>query len=146
MLIILSLFVATWAYAGAWGDGSFENDDALDWVAECTRSRDIIPVRRALESVLNVSYIEAPQASEAIAASEVVAASLGKPSPKLPPELKTWLRHQRLAQISQLAPLAKKALARIRDPKISELWQLWSEGKLNKWPSVISELEKRLEK
>ncbi len=146
ILLILSLFVASLAYAGAWGEGSFENDDALDWVAECIRSRDTAPVRQALQVVLKVSYIEAPQASEAIAASEVVAASLGKPNPKLPPELRTWLQRQQLAQMSQLAPLAKKVLARIKDPKISELWQLWSGGKPNKWPSVVSELETRLGK
>ena len=144
--LLLSLFVAASVYAGAWGEGSFENDDALDWVAECTNAKSIEPVSLALESVLKGGYIEAPQGSAAIAAAEVVAAAIGKPSSKFPPELQAWVKRMPTKKLAQLAPTAKKALARIKDTKSSELKQLWSEGKQNHWSAVIVELESRLGK
>jgi hypothetical protein len=141
---LFSFFIAPAALAGAWGDGSFENDDALDWVAECTHTTSVVPVSHALEAVLKGGYIEGPQGSAAIAAAEVVAAAIGKPSAKLPPELQSWVRRIPPEQLTGLAPIARKALARIRDPKASELKQLWSEGKQNNWATVVVELESRL--
>lgn len=144
--LLFSFFIATAAQAGAWGEGSFENDAALDWVAECTSAISISPVLHALEAALKDEYIEAPQGSAAIAAAEIVAASIGKPSDKIPGELQSWLRHIPSEQLKRLAPSARKALARIQDPKASELKHLWSEGKPNRWASVVSELESRLGK
>ena len=144
--LLLSFLVAASVYAGAWGDGSFENDDALDWVAECTNAKSIEPVTLALESVLKGGYIEAPQGSAAIAAAEVVAAAIGKPSLKFPPELQAWVRRMPTKKLMQLVPTAQKALARINDKKLSELKQLWAEGKPNNWSAVILELESRLGK
>ena len=145
LLLLISL--ATTAFAGAWGEGSFDNDDALDWAAQCTQSNSIEPVRLALLAVLDANnYIEAPLGSAAIAAAEVVAAALGRPSSKLPPIIQSWVHRQPIEKLSQLAPLARKALARIQNAKVSELQQLWSEGKPNNWPVVIAELESRLGK
>ncbi|SFN43433.1 protein of unknown function [Formivibrio citricus] len=73
--LFLMFFATTFAQAGAWGEGAFDNDDALDWVAQCTRSKDITPVSRALQAVLSTEYIEAPEGSAAIAAAEVVASA-----------------------------------------------------------------------
>ena len=144
--LLFSLLAAATAQAGAWGEGSFDNDDALDWVAECTHSNGIAPVAQAFRAVLDAKYIEAPLGSAAVAAAEIVAAALGKPSASLPPEVQSWVRKQSAKELSQLAPLARKVLARIQDPKVSELRQLWSEGKPNKWSSVITDLEARLGK
>ena len=143
-LILLTFFVAAAANAGAWGEGSFENDDALDWVAECIRAKGVAPVAHAFQAVLQTSYVEAPQGSVAVAAAEVVAAALGKPSQTLPPELQAWVRRQQPGQLVQLAPTARKTLARVQDQKISELAQLWTEGKPNRWSAVIAELVVRL--
>jgi hypothetical protein len=145
-LVLLSLFVSSAVFAGAWGDGGFENDAALDWVSECTESGDVSPVTRALNDALKAEYIEAPEGSAAIVAAEVIAAALGKPNPKLPSELRAWVKRQQAANLVQLAPLAKKALVRIQDPEVSELKQLWSEGKPNNWPAAIAELSSRLGK
>lgn len=144
--LLVSLLLASLAHAGAWGEGSFENDDALDWVAECTRASSVTPVAAALDAALSGKTLEAPEGSVAIAAAEVVAAALGRPSAKLPPELGGWVRRQPSEQLARLAPVAKKALARIRDAKVSELRQLWAEGKPNKWLDVVAELESRLGK
>jgi hypothetical protein len=145
-LLLLTLFAAAAANAGAWGEGSFENDDALDWVAECTRANSVAPVAQAFEAVLQAGYIEATQGSVAVAAAEVVAAALGKPSKNFPPELQAWVRRQHPGQLAQLAPKAIKALTRVQDPTMSELSQLWSEGKSHKWTVVIAELVARLGK
>jgi hypothetical protein len=144
--LLASLVFAAYAYAGAWGEGSFENDDALDWVAECARSSSVAPVRAALSAALRGEYLEAPDGSVAVAAAEVVAAALGKPSANFPTELRAWIQRQSSEQLASLAPVARKAVARVRDPRVSELHQLWSEGKPNKWSDVIAELESRLER
>lgn len=130
--------------AGAWGEGSFENDDALDWVAQCIAARDASAVKAALEAPLTSAYIEASDGAIAVAAAEVVAAARGKPAKSLPKDLRAWLDRQPKATIAQLAPLAMRALARIKDPKVSELRQLWSEGKPNAWPRQVADLELRL--
>lgn len=146
VVLFLLFFAATTAQAGAWGDGSFENDDALDWVAQCVRSNGIALVTQTLRAALDGKYIEAPEGSVAVAAAELVAAAMGKPSATLPTELQSWVRHQPAASLAQLAPLARQALVRIQDPKASELRQLWSEGKPNGWHAVIADLETRLGK
>lgn len=144
--LLASLVFASIAHAGAWGDGSFENDEALDWVADCVRSNSVTPVRDTLNGALRGKYLEAPEGSAVVADAEVVAAALGNPSPKLPAELRSWIQHQPAEQLAGLAPLARSAIARLRDPKVSELRQLWSEGKPNTWLDVITELESRLGK
>ncbi len=143
-ILLLTFFIAAAANAGAWGEGSFENDDALDWVAECTRSNGINAVVLTFDAALQATYIEAPEGAAAVAAAEVVAAALGKPSKDLPAGLQAWLRRQHPRQLARLAPTAKKALARVQDPKVSELRQLWSEEKSSKWTAVIAGLEARL--
>jgi hypothetical protein len=125
----------TGAHAGAWGDGSFENDDAMDWVAECVRATSPGLVKAAFDRALNADVVEAP---------EVVAASLGKPSPVFPENLKAWLAGQPRAQIAAQAALAERALTKIEDAQHSELRQLWSEGKLNQWLSKVQALQSRI--
>lgn len=134
----------TGAYAGAWGDGSFENDDAMDWVNDCVHATSPGVLKVALARVLDADVVEAPDASAAIVAAEVVAASLGKASPAMPVNLKTWLAGQPGAQIAAQAALAQRALTKIEDPRHSELRQLWSEGKANQWLTKVQALRKRI--
>lgn len=66
---------------GAWGVGSFENDDAGDFLGDVTDSGDLSLIREALDNVLtSTEYVEAPDACMAIVAAEVVAAALGRPT------------------------------------------------------------------
>jgi hypothetical protein len=134
----------TGAHAGTWGDGSFENDDAMDWVGDCVQAASPGLVKTAFDRVLNADVVEAPDASAAIAAAEVVAASLGKPSPALPANLKAWLAAQPRAQIAAQATLAERALKKIEDAQHSELRQLWSEGKANQWLTKVQALQSRI--
>jgi len=140
----IALVLSATAYAGAWGSGSFENDDALDWVSECVKSTSVAPVLAAFQAT-TAKYIETPEGSKAVAAAEVVAAALGKPDPQLPPALLAWSQRHAGA-LTNLAPSAHAALGRVLDPKASELRQLWAEGKPNKWPEAITNLQSRVMK
>ena len=141
----LSLMLLTSiAHAGTWGEGSFENDDALDWASECTSAKSVTPVSAALALVSRNKSIEAPDGSAAVAAAEVVAAALGRPDPKLPSQLRDWIIHQPSAQLVALAPSARTALMRVANAEISELAKLWAARQPNKWTASISELQARL--
>jgi hypothetical protein len=138
------LSVATLAHAGAWGAGSFENDDALDWVAKCIKSMTTSPVASAFDAVLRGKYVEAPDGSAAVVAAEVVAGALGRPSTKMPAELRTWIQRQPREELSRLAPVARRALARVLDPTVSELHQLWTETSPDRWRAEVADLQSRL--
>lgn len=145
--LLIGLVVGTPAIAtaGAWESGSFDNDDAMDWVAECTRSKGTGALVAALNAALKPGYLEAPEASSAIAAAEVVAAAAGKPSPKLPKSLSVWLQTQSKEEIVRLAPMAYRAVDRILTGKGSELEELWKESKsYASWQRQMRDLQARL--
>ena len=71
----------------AWGSGSFENDDAADWLAELGT---IVPddlTKIFGQAADDPAYFEAPAASVVVAAAEVVAALNGAPSKGTPAEI-----------------------------------------------------------
>ena len=142
----LILLVPAMAQAGAWGPSSFENDDALDWVGDCADGRLPHAVEAAFATAMQASYIQASDASAAVAAAEVVATAIGKPPPRPPAELANCVKRQSAQDLRKLVPAARRVLARIRDRKISELSQLWGETKSDDWPEAISDLESRLAK
>src|SRR4029450_10550989 len=114
---------------GAWGPGSFENDDALDLIVGLERD-GAAAIRLALEDVTGLGardYLEAPQASSAIAASEVVAAVRDGERSRLPQAAQDWLdgHGESLASL-EFTALAHRAVARILTQ--SELKDLWEEG------------------
>jgi hypothetical protein len=132
------------AIAGASGEGSFENDDAVDWIVECIQTVGGKMIVEAFTTVTEAKYLEASDGAAAVVAAEIVAAAQGKPSSDFPKDLGTWLERQPRLQIAALTPLALQALKKVRDPKASELKQLWSEAKKNTWEQKILELERRL--
>ena len=145
LALALSFALSSPALAGAWGTGSFENDDALDWAAQCTQSSGPPAVAAALKAALSADFIEAPDGAMAIAAAEVVAAARGKPGAKLPDTLRAWLQRQPQSQIARLAPLAQQALARVNgSADQSELKQLWSGKDAQTWNKLMANLAARL--
>jgi len=138
------LFVSASVFAGAWGPGSFDNDDAMDWVAECEKSKDESLVSAAIERISKQDLVEASEGAAAIAAMEVVAASVGKPNKALPDGLRAWLKLRSSAKLAKLLPVARKALLKIKDPNASELKQLWAEDGAEAWNAQIADLEARL--
>jgi hypothetical protein len=130
---------------GAWGTGSFENDDALDWVAELEESRGTKLVKKALREVMDAGdgYLEVDVASRGVAAAEVVAGLNDAPGDDLPEEVENWIEEQRDRTSVDLSPLALEVLTRIRTK--CELFELWQESPdAPKWLEGIVKLEERL--
>lgn len=145
LLLLGTLLTCSICLAGAWVSGNFDNDDALDWAGQCVASKGAGVIAATLQSALQARAIEAPDGAMAIAAAEVVAAAKGKPGKALPRELRDWLDRQPKADIARLAPIARKAIVRIKDPKLSEVAQLWHESGDKRWPDMMAELEIRLQ-
>lgn len=129
---------------GAWSHGSFDNDDALDWVGELQDKNGMEPIVDAFEAVLGADdYLEAPEASMGLAAAEVVAALLGKPAEKLPDDVVAWVAGKKPPKPT-LVKKAQHAVKRILTD--SELKELWAEsGDSDKWQEEVQNLLRRLE-
>jgi len=129
---------------GAWAADSFSNDDALDWLEAFTAAPTLEMLRDTLDSILaEDEELEAPDCSEAIIAAEIVASLNGRPSPKIPDDLRTWLTTDHGLDTKALAPLAHKAMARILAG--SELQELWDQSESNAaWRAEMADLKARL--
>jgi len=124
---------------GAWGPGSFENDAALDWVWELDEDLDASALRRALAAVYDGESDE-----EAVAAAEVVAAALGRPTAApTPDEVTEWIERADGFVDDDLRIQALAAVQYVRDR--SALRGLWLEsGGGEAWLAAIDELAARL--
>lgn len=133
---------------GAWSHESFGNDDACDWAARLDEYDDLSLVEATLDTVLEAGddELEAPEASEAIAAAEVVAWLQGNPgtAEDLPEELGAWVERIRLLPSADLAAKARRALDRVLAGP-SELMELWDEsGEAEAWQAAVRELKGRI--
>lgn len=125
-----------------WDTSSFDNDDAQDWLAELDEAEGTDILTEALSTVAeNEDYVEAPEAQQAVAAAEVVAAMNGHPAADLPDEAATWSQRRGSAD-STLAELARRAVSRVQTD--SELKELWEEGDATDWNAMMSDLSARL--
>ena len=126
----------------AWGTGSFENEDAADWLAKLGAIEPDDLTQMFIQAADNPSYLEAPAASVVVAAAEVIAALNGSPSAGVPTEIIQWTTN-RPASTPELKALALRALQRVR--KDSELKDLWLEADgLNDWIAAIQDLQTRV--
>ena len=129
---------------GAWGSGSFENDDAADFLAQLDTIAPEDLTKIFGKAVEDTAYFEAPAASVVVVAAEVVAALNGCPVKEVPPEIIKWTTNQE-APTPKLKALALRALERVR--KDSELKDLWLEADgLNDWTAAIQDLQSRVGK
>ncbi|NUO76238.1 MAG: DUF4259 domain-containing protein [Lysobacter sp.] len=142
-LLLLGLTSPT--HAGTWGLGQFDNDHSRDTASDWAQSGNVDSVRAALSSALSAEYLESPDAVDALVAAEVVAAALDQPSDKLPADLAAWIKRLPSDRLRSLAPQARAAVARVRSPETSELYELWAEAELEAWLSHVDALSKRLE-
>jgi hypothetical protein len=145
IVLVASLLAYGICLAGAWGPGTFDNDDALDWMHLCTESKGSAVIAATLHTAMQPGVLEAPEGAAAIAAAEVVAAAKGKPGGTLPEELRHWLSRQPQQEIATLAPVAKRVLTKVMDPDMSELAQLSSVSPDRQWAQAVAELEARLQ-
>lgn len=129
---------------GAWGSGVFENDDASDWVWELEDDTDASVLIEALASVVDapVDEVEAPEASNALAAAEIVAAARGHHGATLPGEAREWIGRNAQLVDNRILALATAAVERVSIE--SELKELWDETGSTEWATVVADLLERL--
>ena len=123
----------------------FENDDASDWVWELEDDNDMSVLHEALAAAVDTpldELIEAPDASNALAAAEIVAAARGHHGAELPSEAREWIRRNAALVDARTVALATAAVERISIH--SELKELWEEAESDEWPLVVSGLLERL--
>jgi hypothetical protein len=128
---------------GAWSHEPFGNDDANDWAYELEEADDLSYVEAALDAVLDAEgYVEAPEASCAVAAVEVLAKLLGKgtQSDAYTEKVDEWVKNVRAKPSSPLLEKARLALARVRGEE-SELKELWHEGDAAEWEASLDALQ-----
>lgn len=128
---------------GAWGAGTFDNDDAGDWVGALSDSRNLAPVKSAIDAIVKATgYIEAPDCSVALAAAEVVAALRGQAAPDLPPEAVEFAARKLVVDATLLKD-TKAAVSRVLgDSELRELWEGSPEFK--SWEDGLRRLLQRL--
>jgi hypothetical protein len=115
---------------GAWGTGSFENDEAVGWVAGLDAITLDELMRLLGRAADDSGYLEAAPARVAVAAGEVVAALNGAPAVGAPAGILVWARGR--VCTPELKGAAVRALDRVRTN--SELKDLWMEADgLNEW-------------
>jgi len=130
---------------GCWGIGSFENDGAMDWVGELERTQDLAAVARVLCTPRNGEYVEVDEGSASLAAAEVVAALLGKPSSELPLEVARWISEHRGLEAGTYRENALSHARAILSGN-SELRALWEqdESEFPFWKARVEALIARL--
>ncbi len=125
---------------GAWSAGSFGNDAALDFVHGLA---DVVVLTRALaEFAKDRGSMEADRSSAALAACDLLAASIGRPPTDLPqmPDFKGDLASKDVP--SAMLRTARTVAARVR--KTSELAELWAEEDDTEWQEGLDDLLARL--
>lgn len=127
----------------SWGTGSFENDDAAGWLAGLSALTPADLTRVLLQAADHPGYLEAYDASIAVAAAEVVAAHSGSPQQGVPAGIAEWTRKNPQTSTAEMRTLAIRALERVR--RNSEVKDLWMEADgLNDWTAALQELQERL--
>lgn len=130
----------------SWGMGSFENDEATDWV-DGFATDGAAAIRSALDGVLEAdpgTYLEITEAAPALAAAEIVAAAIDGDTSHLPEEAASALEEHRSAILAgKFARDAMRAVQRVL--KRSELKDLYEEGdSAEEWQESLDQLVERL--
>jgi len=133
---------------GCWAISSFGNDNAVDWLYGLTEQSDLSLVRETISQLLaEGGYLDAPYATEALAAIEVVAAALGRPTDAARAEenLMEWLDRVKPSPDASLVSDAIRAIDRILASE-SELRELWEETEdFSEWQADVTGLRTQLQ-
>ncbi|WNL48065.1 DUF4259 domain-containing protein [Dyella sp. BiH032] len=132
----------------AWSHESFGNDDACDFAATVSEADDLSAVEAILDVIMQVGdgYLEAPEASQAIVAAEVIARLQGNWGLRdaYSQDVDAWVERTKIVPANELALKAKRALKRITTEP-SELLELWQEGdEGEKWLDAVRDLGRRV--
>ncbi|MEM6824186.1 MAG: DUF4259 domain-containing protein [Pseudomonadota bacterium] len=141
---------------GAWGAGSFENDDAQDWIWEF-EAEGVSAVEAVFMSTREAfasGYVESPEASMSIAAAELIAAAHGKPmaldgeAGQIDREILKKALGDHADDVRarrDLPKLALEVLAMITaSEETSELLGLWSDAGAEEFLANVDDLRQRL--
>lgn len=132
---------------GTWGPLAFDNDDACDWACEFDSVDDFSLIESAFDSVESAEgYLDALDASIALAACEVVALASGKGGPEnsYPESIEVWFNEHKLKPSKALIDRARGVIPRVTGEQ-SELRELWDESKSAKeWREAVEDLRVRL--
>ena len=130
---------------GAWSAEPFGNDTAADWAWELEESSDWTVVAQTLQAALSADEpIDSDIATTAIAAAEVVAHGLGRPTQDDPyTEAIDQFVGGAPAPSPELVELALSGLAAATRPT-SELTELWAEADARDWEQAIARIEAAL--
>ena len=144
---------------GAWGEGHFENDTALDWIYDLKPPKKRLfgllqadPISYCLDTVTPVidsHYVDADAACELLAAAECIALVRGHPAHELPEDIHDW--HQQIKHIhtqageDHIVQWVIEAVQRVKSPTESELNELWEETEdYPNWLAAVDDLIERL--
>ncbi len=130
---------------GAWDATSFGNDTANDWAYALEECDDLSYIESTLQKVLDIGddYLDSDDAVEAIAAAEVLAWLLGRPTPVdgYTEKVAAWVTAHPIQPPPAITQKALSAPDRVqRQP--SELPELW-EGDTD-WAAALADLRTRL--
>lgn len=129
---------------GAWGKGPFDNDSALDWLADVEELEPDEAVLDALEAVRGVDYIEVDEGSAAVAAAAVLLAAMRREA------LDAHEHAARMAAVLKPSAALREAAVGALDAVMgegSELAELWHEaGEPNEWRDETKALRDALER
>jgi len=128
---------------GTWGINSFENDDALDWVAQLDQARGTEPLENALNRVIRIGDLGASASAVALAAAEVVASLRARSLGGLPREVESYVARHNSPPSAGLTGLALQATQKVKSE--SSLRELWEDSDAcDDWLAHVSQLEFRL--
>ncbi len=136
-------FVKRWVSVSAWGSGSFENDDASDWLYGLDGG-GMERVQEALAAISDEGSVDATDAARAIAAAELVAAMRHAPMAGMPEEGAVFAAAHEETVTDADVTEAVRALGRVLG-KESELAALWTEADDPDWRTRTAGLVRRLE-
>jgi len=131
---------------GAWSHEAFGNDSACDWAYGLQEVEDLSLVEAALDSVAPDGYLDASEASEALAAAEVIARLRGHPgySNAYTEVADDWVAATRLTPPEAMVQRALAVLDRVGGDE-SELKELWDDSdSAEDWQASLADLRQRL--
>ena len=133
---------------GAWGEGVFENDGALDWLNELEGTTDLSVIESAFHAVLrDPGEVEQDDGSQGLAAVEAVVrlVELRAGIDGAESAVDDWVRSVSLEVTPKLLTDAEATARAVMSPG-SELVELW-EGEIGEpWRASIEALLVRLER
>ncbi len=127
-------------------DNFFQGEPAEAWLTTLLSGDDLNLIVRTLDPVYlpDELVLKASVCCEMLAAAEVIAAAIGRPSPHLPPNVAAWLLKQDALFSPGVVMLAARAVQRVG--AFSELRMLWDAvHRSQAWLAGITALQRRLD-